>query len=137
LARRERVAQQPIEMILLHQWASYMAIPIGVVDTDGNLVYYNEPAEAILGRRFDEQGELNAKELADTFATTDAAGEPIPQDEIPLVVALVERRPNHRRLRIRGFDGLWREIESSAIPIIGQGGRLLGAMTTFWEALPE
>ncbi len=37
------MAQQPIEMILLHQWASYMAIPIGVIDVEGNLVYYNEP----------------------------------------------------------------------------------------------
>ena len=131
------MAQQPIEMILLHQWASYMAIAIGVVDTDGNLVYYNEPAEAILGQRFDEAGELNAQELAGILAPTDLDGELIPMDEVPLVAALFERRPGHRRMRIRGFDGSWREIELSAIPVIGQGDRLLGAMTTFWEAGPE
>ncbi len=31
------MAQQPIEMILLHHWASYMAIPIGVVDLEDDL----------------------------------------------------------------------------------------------------
>ena len=31
-------------------------MPIFLVDTEGNLLYYNEPAEAILGRRFSETG---------------------------------------------------------------------------------
>jgi len=127
------VAQQPIEMILLHLWASYIAIPMWVVDVDGNLVYYNEPAEQLLGRRFDEAGEINANELAEIFVTTDLDGEPLAAKEIPLVIALSERLPAHRQLRFRGFDGLWHDIEVAALPIEGQGGRLLGALAAFWE----
>lgn len=127
------MAQQPIEMILLHLWASYIAIPMWVVDVEGNLVYYNEPAEQLLGRRFDEAGEINANELAEIFVTTDFDGEPLSAKEIPLVLALSERLPAHRQLRFRGFDGLWHDIEVAALPIEGQGGRLLGALAAFWE----
>ncbi len=77
------MAQQPIEMILLHQCASYMAIPIGVVDVEGNLIYYNEPAEPIVGRRWDEVGEINASEFAELGQITDQDGEPIPSEQLP------------------------------------------------------
>ena len=127
------MAQQPIEMILLHHWASYIAIPMWVVDTDGNLVYYNEPAEELLGRRFDEVGEINANELAEIFVTTDLDGEPLPTKELPLVISLNERLPAHRPLRMRGFDGEWHDIEVAALPIEAQGGRMLGVLAAFWE----
>ena len=51
--------QQPLELILLRQCASHLAMPIWIMGPDGNLLFYNEPAEPILGRRFDEAGELN------------------------------------------------------------------------------
>jgi PAS domain-containing protein len=104
-----------------------------VVDVEGNLVYYNEPAEQLLGRRFDEAGKINANELAEIFVTTDLDGEPLSAKEIPLVIALSERLPAHRQLRFRGFDGHWHDIEVAALPIEGQGGRLLGALAAFWE----
>ncbi len=130
------MAQQPIEMILLHQWASYMAIPIGVVDVEGNLIYYNEPAEPIVGRRWDEVGEINASEFVELGEITDQDGEPIPSEQLPVVIALTERRLAHRRIRFRGLDESWHEIEAAAFPVIGQGGRLLGAVT-IWEADPQ
>ncbi len=128
------MAQQPIEMILLHLWASYIAIPMWVIDVDGNLVYYNEPAEQLLGRRFDEAGEINAEQLADIFVTTGLDGEPIPSKQLPLSVALTERLPAHLPMRFRDFGGEWHHIEVAAIPIEAQGGRLLGALAAFWEA---
>ena len=131
------MAQQPIEMILLHLWASYVAIPMWVVDTEGNLVYYNEPAEPLVGARFDDAGEINASELAEIFVTTDLDGEPIPAEEVPLFAALSKRVPAHRRLRFKALDGSARTIEVSALPIEGQGGRLLGALAAFWEVDEE
>ena len=127
------MAQQPIEMILLHLWASYIALPMWITDAEGNLVYYNESAEAIVGRRFDEVGEIKAADLASVFVTSDLNDEPLPVTEIPTMVALTERVPAHRELRFRAFDGSWRHIELSALPIEGQGGRLLGSLSAFWE----
>ncbi len=120
-------------MILLKHWASYVATPIWITDSAGNLTFYNEPAEPILGRRFDEAGEIAADRLAEVFVTSDPDGSPIPSEELPLVVALTQQIPSHRKIRISALDGSFRLIEVTAIPIVGQGGRHLGAMAAFWE----
>lgn len=127
------MAQLPIELILLKQWASYVATPTWIMDHRGDLLYYNEPAEPILGLRFDEAGEINAEALADMFTTTDPEGAPLEAKALPVVVALVERVPAHRRIRLKSLDHAFREIEVTALPIEGQGGRLLGVMALFWE----
>lgn len=127
------MSSHPIELILLKQWASYIAIPMWITDAAGNLLFYNEPAESILGHRFEEAGEINAEELAETYTTRDLDDSPLLAKELPIVVALVEGVPAYRKLKIRGLDGSWRTIEVSAIPIIGEGKRLVGALATFWE----
>ncbi len=41
-----------IEVILMKQVASYLAMPIFVVDPSGTLLFYNEPAETSRSRRW-------------------------------------------------------------------------------------
>lgn len=126
-------SQHPIELILARQLSASLSHPTWITDAAGNLLFYNEPAEAILGVRYDDAGEMPARELADRFVTTDLDGSPIPAAELPLVVALTDWVPAHRPLRIRSFDGMWRTIEVTAIPLVGEGGRRVGAMALFWE----
>ena len=125
--------QEPIEMILLRQLSSYLMLPIWITDDQGNLIYYNEPAEDLLGRQFDVAGEISAEELAELFVTTGLDGAPIPNEELPLVIALTERHPAHHAMRIKRFDGATRTIEVTSVPIVGQGDRFLGTLNTFWE----
>ena len=73
------------------------------------------------------------EELATIFETAAEDGTPLPADALPIGVALLQRRPAHRRLRFRGLDGVWRLIDTTAFPIEGQGGRHLGAVVIFWE----
>lgn len=129
----EIMPQREIEVILARQLASSLAMPIFIVDTDGTLLYYNEPAEGILGRRFDETGALSVSEWGVLFSPLDADGHPMPPEELPLVVALRERHPVHGRLRIQGLDGVLRTIEVTALPLVGQAGRFVGAVAVFWE----
>jgi PAS domain-containing protein len=126
------MSQKEIEIILMRQLASYLAMPIFVVDPQGTLLFYNEPAEALLGRRFDEAGEMPMAEWSTSFAPRDEDNLPLPPDAIPLVVAVRERRPAHRTLRITGLDGVARNLEVTAFPIEGQSGRHLGAVAIFW-----
>jgi PAS domain-containing protein len=126
-------SQQPVEMILLRQLASYLTIPMWLMDGEGNLVYYNEPAEALLGIQFDNAGPIHADQLGDMFRVTDLEGVPLPEFEFPIVVALTKRMPSHRALRYCGMDGVWRDVAVSAIPVEGQAGRFLGIFATFWE----
>jgi len=132
-ATREPPAQKEVEVILTRHLASYLAMPVFVVDPQGNLLYYNEPAEALLGHRYQESGELTAEEWSTIWEARTAEGQPLPPEELPLMVALNKRQPSHRHMRITGLDGAVRNIEVTAFPLEGQGGRHLGAVAVFWE----
>ena len=128
------MAQQPVEMILLKQWAEHMGSSVWLMDAEGNLVYYNEPAEKILGLRFDEAGEINAAQLAETFHTSDRDGSPVATEDLPVVIALTQRVPSHAELRIRNRMGEEKEIAVTALPLLAADQRLLGTMAIFWES---
>jgi PAS domain-containing protein len=97
------------------------------------LLFYNEPAEAILGCRFDETGEMPESEWRRIFVAMDEQGVPLPPGALPLAVAVHENRPIHSTFWIRGLDAALRHIEATAFPLIGQAGRDLGAVAIFWE----
>ena len=105
-----------------------------LVDPEGNLLYYNQAAEPLLGHRFEETGEMCIAEWSAMFEPTDASGAAIDADSLPLVIALREHKPAHRSMWIRGGDGTRRFLEVTAVPLIGQGGRFLGGIALFWEA---
>jgi len=125
--------QQTIEVILMRQLASYLAMPIFLVDPAGNLLFYNEPAEALLGHRYEETGEMPLAAWAQIFQPTSDDGSPLPPEALPLVIALQQHRAAHLAFQIRGLDGVHRKIEVTAFPLEGQGGRYLGAVAIFWE----
>lgn len=127
------MSQQTIEIILTRHWASHLQTPVFLVDPEGKMLYYNEPAEAILGRRFAETGMMNAPEWSTAFQATDEHGTPLNPAELPLAIALAERRPAHKRFWIVGLDHKRRCIETTGLPLIGQAGRFLGAVAFFWE----
>jgi PAS domain-containing protein len=128
------MAQQPVETILIRQLAGYLSVPVLVVDTTETVIFYNEPAERILGVRFEETGRVSREEAEHLIELSDdpAAG---PQDaERPVVTALRERRPAHaRRWLLRRGDRVRLQVEITAFPLIGQEGTLLGAVVMFWE----
>ena len=128
------MAQYDIEVILFRQLASSLAMPIFIVDPRGTLIYYNEPAEAILGRRFDETGEMDMTEWSKVFSPTDEQGKQLAREALPLTIALDHRRPAHGRLWIRGLDQVLRHIEATAFPLIGQSNRFLGAAAIIWTS---
>jgi PAS domain-containing protein len=122
-----------IELILLKQVASYLAMPIFIVDPSGELLYYNEPAEALLGTRYDETGEMPIGVWSTVFQPVDREGKALPPESLPLAIALQERRPAHGELRITGLDGVERDLSVTAFPVVGQDNRYLGAVALFWE----
>lgn len=128
------MSQKEIEQILIRQLAGYLAMAVFIADADGNMVFYNEPAERILGTRFDETGEMAAIEWATAWTPTDEAGNALAPEALPLWIALHERRVATSRLWIRGFDNVPRYIETVAFPLLGQGERHLGAVLLMWEA---
>ena len=109
----------PIQIILIRQLAGYLSVPLLIVDPKGDLLFYNEPAETLLGRRFEETGPMPAEAWSTAWTPVDEQGRPIPPEELPLMIALTTRRPAHKRYHIHGMNGVRRHIEVISIPIAG------------------
>jgi hypothetical protein len=127
------MSQQEIEVILTRHLAEYLAMPIFIVNPVGDLIFYNEPAEMVLGTRYSETGIMPASEWGTAFSPVDQQGASIPPQDLPLMIALTKRCPAHKVFWIRGLDGRLREIEVTAFPLIGQADRFLGGIAIFWE----
>jgi PAS domain-containing protein len=125
--------QQPVELILTRQLASYLAMPVLLVDTKGDILFFNEPAEKIVGRRFDEMGRMAFDEWRSLVSATTEDGEPLGPEDRFVAIAIRRQEPVHRRYWLTGVDGVSRHIEGTAFPLVGQAGRMLGAVAIFWE----
>jgi PAS domain-containing protein len=125
--------QKNLVLILAREFASQLATPMFLIDAAGDLVYYNEPAEMILGRTFAEVGELNAADWPELFQVEHLDGSPMALGEIPGGVALLERREAHASLRLTGLDGVTRTISATGLPLFAREGELVGVVAVFWE----
>ena len=128
-------AQRPLELILARNLLTSIATPAFLVGDSGALLFFNEAAGAILGRRFEDTEVLTAADWTSEFGPFDDAGESIPYDNIPATVALRGNRPYHGRFAIKGAGGSRLDIAASAIPIVGAGsggGGSSGAIVIFW-----
>ncbi len=125
--------QQEIEVILARHLAEHLVMPIFIVNPAGDLIYYNDPAETILGCRYDETGVMTAVEWSTIFQPVDEQGSPLDPEELPLMIAITQRHPSHKRFWIRGMDDNLRQIDVTAFPLNAQAERFLGAVAVFWE----
>jgi PAS domain-containing protein len=125
--------QKHLALIIARELASQLATATFIADADGQLVFYNEAAEDILGRTFAEAGSMPATEWSSLFRIEDLDGAPLPLDELPGGIALAERRPAHRRIRVAGLNGGRRLISVTAIPLFSHPTELVGMVAFFWE----
>jgi hypothetical protein len=80
----------PIQIILIRQLAGYLSVPVFLIDPKGNLLFYNEPAEIVLGRRFQETGPMPTDEWSTVFTPLDDEGQPFPPENLPQTKNLVK-----------------------------------------------
>lgn len=113
---------------------SALSTPAFLVDEGGLLVFYNEAAGMLLGKRFEELGTVGPQEWGSLFGPFDESGEPIPYDDLPLVKAVRAGRPAHAELSVRSTDGTQHDVEVSAFPILTAHGSQ-GAIAVFWPSL--
>jgi PAS domain-containing protein len=125
--------QKPIELILARNLLSSLSTPAFLVDEAGMLVFYNEAAGALLGKRFEESGAMTADEWGSLFGPFDPGGKALSIDQLPLTLALRRGRPAHGRFCIHSLEGSEHTIEASAVPILAAEGSR-GAMVLFWPA---
>ncbi len=123
--------QRPLELILARNLLASLSTPAFLVDRAGEIAFYNEAAGALLGRRYEDAGPMQASEWAQQYGPYDEDGNAIPFEELDLTEALIGNRPAHSNFSIRTADGQTHEIEASGLPIVGAGG-YRGALVVFW-----
>jgi len=123
-----------IEIILSRQLADSLSIPVFITDTTGNLIFYNEPAEIVLGTTFEETGEMPVAMWSTVFKPVDDEGKPLPPESLPLVKTLRDVYPYHKTFRIESMKGKSQKISVTSYPILGRTGKFLGAVAIFWES---
>ncbi len=124
----------PIEIILSRQLADCLSMPVFITDTEGNLIFYNEPAENLLGTRFEETGEMKVETWGTIFKPKDEYGNVMPPENLPLVRTLKDQYPYHKSFWIESMKGNTEKISVTSYPIIGRAGSFVGAVAIFWEA---
>jgi len=130
----EKTQQRNLVLILARELAANSATPMFVVDSDGSLVFFNEPAEGVLGRTFAETGPLSLSAWGALFAPLDTDGKAIPIDDLPITRALRVLQPGHVKMTIVGLDDERRAIEVTAFPLFARANDFVGAVAIFWEA---
>lgn len=121
-------------LILAREFVSNLATPTLIADHRGLLVFYNEAAEAVVGRRFAETGEMPLDEWITGFAPRTADSVPIPPERRPAGIALNERRAAHERYRVTSADGVERDVEVTAFPLFAHRDDLVGIVALFWRS---
>jgi PAS domain-containing protein len=125
--------QKQLVLILAREFASNLSTPMLVADARGYLVFYNEAAEAVVGRRFSESGEMRLDDWVAAFEPRTVASEPLPPERRPPRIALDERRAAHLRYLVTSADGVEREIEVTAFPLFAQTDEFVGIVVIFWR----
>ena len=131
------MAAYEIEIILNRQLADCLSIPVFITDTAGNLIFYNEPAEEVLGKRFEETGEMPVEEWATVFKPFDEKGNALAPEELPLVKTLKDESPYHKSFMIESLKGQLQNISVTSYPIISRTGKFIGAVAIFWKKKNE
>jgi PAS domain-containing protein len=127
------MAQHELELILMRELAAHLQMPIFVVQPNGDLIFFNEPAEALLGVRFDETGPLPIAEWGTRFSPTDADGTPLRPKDIPLAKTARSGQPSHSDLFVLDAHGNRRHLDVTRIPLTTTSGQMVGAAAIFWE----
>ena len=110
----------PIEIILNRQLADCLAIPVFITDTIGNLLFYNESAEDILGKRYEDTGEMPVEEWGTIFKSKDETGRLLDPEELPLVKTLLNQLPYFKTFWIENLQGRTEKISVTSYPIISR-----------------
>ena len=126
------MGSQPIELILARNLVSAITLAAFLVDPDGKLVFFNDAAGELVGRRFEEVGRLRQEEWASEFGPFDEFGKLMPTEDLPVTLALRKGLPAHDRFRISGGGEDLTEVDVSALPL-GSADGFKGAIVVFWR----
>jgi PAS domain-containing protein len=122
-------------MILARNLLSALSTPAFLVDVPGQIIFFNDAAGVLFGRRFEETGPISHDDWREAVGPFDEQGASIPFMDLPLTRALRKGVAGHHKHLLRPAAGEQLvEFEVSGVPIVATGGGFRGAMVFFWSS---
>jgi PAS domain-containing protein len=111
------VAAQPLELILARNLVAGLTLAGLLCNIDGTIVFLNQAAGELLGRRFEELEHLTLEQWEHEFGEPEAsAGSGIEVGQL-VTRAAQSGAPARQPARLRVLDGQLIDAEVSAIPL--------------------
>jgi PAS domain-containing protein len=130
------MAAMPLEIIQARSLVSRLTIASFLVDREGTLLYFNEAAAELLGISFEEAGPMEPGTWGTQFRPREPGGRELAVEDLPLAIAVQSGQPGFARMRITAANGDDRDIEVTALPIMGAAEQE-GALALFWPVGAE
>ena len=118
---------------LVRELAANLATAMFMLDAKGMMVFYNDAAAMLLGKPFEEVGEIPSEVFGGGLDLTTIDGLPLRRRDSPAGIAFFERRPAHQKVMATGYDGARRAYNATSHPLFGPGNELQGIVSVFWE----
>jgi PAS domain-containing protein len=128
----ERRRPKHLVLILAREFASNLATPTLIADDRGQLVFFNEAAERVVGRTFAETGEMPLDDFTASFSPRSLDAQALPPEQRPSRIALDERRPSHQQFLFTSREGVEGEVAVTAFPLFAHADEFVGVMAIFW-----
>src|SRR5215469_13732540 len=126
-SRKSGVPSLPL--ILARELAANLATPMFLIDGDGILVFFNDAAELMIGKRFGEVGPITAADFGTMLDMAYLDGTPMKRRDSPPGVAFNRHEPCHRALLVTTLAGVREQWEVTAYPLFGHVGDMHGVLT--------
>jgi hypothetical protein len=126
-------AHKSLPLILARELAANLATPMFLVDERGLLAFYNDAAALLIGKPFAELGEIMVSDFGDALDLTLPDGTPCRNRDTPSGIAFWQRRPAHKMLNAKAYNGRVLQVEATAYPLFGTAGEMHGVVSVFWE----
>jgi PAS fold len=118
-----------LELILARSLAANLAVPSFLAEPSGKIVYFNEAAELLLGRGYEDTPELSSQDLVDILRPVGEEGAPMTAEQMPIPRAIATALPAHTHASSYGDEP--KRYLATAIPFLDRDGLVLGALL-FW-----
>lgn len=126
-------ALKSLVLIRAKHLAESVTTPMFLADREGDLVFFNEAAEVMLGKSFNDIGRMTAAEWGKTLNVRSRDGQPFPLEAMPGWLEVQAHRPALGHVLLTTFNGGDIVIALCAVPLFTSQSQFEGAMVMFWE----
>ena len=127
--------ERPKSLVLIRakHLAESVTTPMFLADAEGNLIFFNEAAESLLGRAFVDNGALTPTDWQRSFDVRDRNDAPFPLESMSSWIQVQNEQPAMGHIKFRAADGSDNLVATCAFPLFTEQARFEGALILFWR----